>query len=474
MESTSPPQPHLEWLDEDGVEAIHDASMRVVETLGIQLGHQRARDLVTEHGGSVDENGVATLPRAVVESAVERAPASFTLHARNQGNDVTVGGDGPPVRAPSYGPSVVRTANGDRRDAELADYETLVKLAHTTEAITCAGYNNCEPTDADPADRHLAMLERSLTLSDKPVMGPTQGSERAQDCMEMVGIATGDPELAKPVVAGLINTVPPRRIGTEMLGGLLTYADHGQPLVASSFTMAGASGPSDLASSMVQANAENLVAITLAQLVTPGTPVVYGVPSTRVHARYGSLSIGTPASALFAGFAGQMARYYGLPSRGGGTLSDAKAVDYQSGFESTLVAAATSFGGVDFVMNAAGVLESYSAVSMEKFVLDCEVLESLDSLRRGVRVDAESISLDRIAAAEPGGHFVDDSAEDRRGYEPSVFDKRAHEAWAEDGCKSAVELGQDTVQARLEGYERPPMEDATREALEAYVDSHTT
>jgi trimethylamine--corrinoid protein Co-methyltransferase len=494
----------LERLDAASVEAVHEASMHIVEEVGIRLDHERAQSVVEERGGSVDDDGVATLPRELVMEAVGRAPRTFTLHGRDPAKSVTVG-DGAPVRAPSYGPATVHTAvesedigsyddateedgaaeTGDatteRRDATLADYDRLVKLAHAEDAITCAGYSLCEPTDVPAGERHLAMLDRSLRLTDKPVMGPTHGAEHAQACIDMVGIAVDDRDLSKPYVAGLVNTTPPRSVDEAMLGGLLTYADHGQPLVVSSFTMAGASGPPTLAASLAQANAENLAVIALTQLVNPGTPVVYGVPSATIDGRYGSLSIGGPESALFVALAGQLARYYDLPARGGGALSDAKTVDYQSGFESALVGAVTAFSGVDFVLNAAGVLESYAAVSPEKFVLDCEILRSLDRFREGVRVDEATLALDRIAETDPASHFLEEgraAAEGTDGAAPfhrsAVVDKRSHGDWADDGGKSAVELGRDRVETLLEEYERPPMDAATERDLDACVAEHTT
>ena len=487
----------LERLDAASVEAVHEASMHIVEEVGIRLDHERAQSVVEDSGGSVDADGVATLPRELVVEAVGRAPRTFTLHGRDPDKSVTVG-DGTPVRAPSYGPSTVHTAGeaaggesesgrvrSERRDATLADYDRLVKLAHAEDAITCAGYSLCEPTDVPRADRHLAMLDRSLRLTDKPVMGPTHGAEHAAACMDMVGIAVGDRDLSKPHVAGLVNTTPPRSVDEAMLGGLLTYADHGQPLVVSSFTMAGASGPPTLAASLAQANAENLAVIALTQLVNPGTPVVYGVPSATIDGRYGSLSIGGPESALFVTLAGQLARYYDLPARGGGALSDAKTVDYQSGFESALLGAVTSFSGVDFVLNAAGVLESYAAVSPEKFVLDCEILDSLDRFHEGVRVDEETLALDRIAETDPASHFLDQSDEANTDtdtaagetapfHRSTVVDKRSHGDWADDGAKSAVELGRERVEQLLREYERPPMDAATERDLDACVAEHTT
>ena len=468
--------PNLDRLDAEGVAAIHEASMHIVEDIGIQLNHERACELFATHGATVDDDNVVTVPRDLVEERVEMAPAEFTLHARNPEGNVTVGGDGPAVRAPGYGPSNVRTFADGRRRARLSDYEDLLKLSQVEDVITCTGYDVCDPTDVDQAGKHLELLERSLALTDQPVMGPTHGERRAQTCMDMVGIAVEDRDLSRPYVAGLINTVPPRRIDTEMLGGLLTYAEHGQPLVVSSFTMAGASGPASLVASMAQANAENLVGITLAQLVNPGTPVVYGVPSSNIDVRYGSLSVGSPESALFVALAGQMGRYYDVPSRGGGALSDAKSVDYQGGFESMLVQAVTEFSGIDYVLHAAGILESYGTISPEKFVLDCEGLRYLDRFRDGFAIDGESFPMELMATVDSAGHFLSESGTlehaESAFYRPSVVDKRAHDDWADDGTKSAFEMAHDRVQRLLDAYEKPRLDPAVERELASYVEEH--
>jgi len=443
--------------------------MHLVEEVGVQLNHERAQELAAAHGGVVDDEGVVTLPRDLVEECVDLAPGSFVLHGRNPETAVTVGGDGPPVRAPGYGPANVRTRDG-RRSARLDDYETLLKLAHAEDAITCAGYGVCEPTDLDDDGRHYELLRRAIALTDKPLLGPTDGADRASACLDMVGIAVEDRDLSRPYVAGLVNTVPPRRIDTGMLGGLLAYAERGQPLVVSSFTMAGASGPATLASALAQTNAENLVGITLAQLVNPGTPVVYGVPTATVDGRYGSLSIGSPESAFFVAFAGQMGRFYGLPSRGGGGLTDGKTVGYQSGLESTLLQTVTRFAGVDFVLNATGILDSYATISPEKFVLDCEVIRYLDRFGETFDIDATDFRLDDLAAVEPGGYFPGDGDPTAQFYRSDVLDKRSFHAWADAGRPSSVAVGAERVAQLLDDYEPPPLPDAVAADLDDYVD----
>lgn len=465
--------PALDRLDEDGVAAVHEASMDIVEHVGVKVDHERARRLFEASGADVDGNGVVTVPRDVVEDCVAAAPSEFTLHARNPEQDVSVGGDGPPVRAPGYGPATVRTYDEGRRPSRLSDYEALLKLAHSEDVVTCAGYNLCELNDVDRDRRHLTMMERALALTDKPVMGSTYGAERARECMELVGIAVDDPDLRKPYVAGLVNTAPPRSLDETMLGGLMAYAERGQPPVISSLTMAGASGPATLAASVAQANAENLMGITLAQLVNPGTPVVYGLPSSNVDVRYGSLSIGSPESALFVAVAGQLGRYYDLPTRGGGGLSDAKTVDYQSGMESMLVQALTAFSGIDFVLHAAGILESYSTISPEKFVLDCEALRYLDRFRRGFAVDRQSFAPHLLSDVEPAAHFLGEPHTEVHSeaefYRSEVMDKRSHGGWADAGRKTAFELGRDRLASRLDEYRAPPMAPDTGRELAAYV-----
>lgn len=475
FEAGARPIPSFDRLDAGGVDTIHEASLHIIEELGIQVKHETARELVVSHGGSLQDDDLVTIPRGVVESAVNDAPARFTIHARNPDHNVTVGGDGPPVRAPAYGPANVRTFEEGRRRATIEDYESLLKLSQVEDVITSAGFSIVDPVSVSQDDRHLELTKRALTLTDMPLMGSTFGAQRAEECFDLVRIAMSDESLDEPCIVGLINTVPPRSFDTRTLGALLTYAEYGQPQIISSFTMAGASGPKSLAASMAQANAENLVGITIAQLHNPGTPVVYGVPSSNIDPRYGSLSIASPESAMFTSFAGQMARYYGVPSRGGGGLSDGKTVDFQSGFESMFLQAVTAFSDIDFVLHSAGVLESYSTISPEKFVLDCEAIRYLDRFREGFPVNAASFPFERMAESGPAGHFLDDSgtnANDTPFFQPAFVDKRSHGDWSDDGAKSAFEQAHDRVREQLAAYEQPPLPAGVEQELQAYIRSH--
>ncbi|MEA5387907.1 trimethylamine methyltransferase family protein [Haloarculaceae archaeon H-GB2-1] len=355
--------PYPDRLSAAGEDEIHEKALTILEEYGMKVGHETGRDLLAEHGCDVDEETeLVTFPRDLVEECVAQVPSSFTLHGRGEGTNVEVGGDDY-VLMPTGGPPNVLTYEEGRRPSTIDDYEDFLKLAHESDVMTSTGYVICEPNDIVEKTKHLELLQRHLTFSDKPVSGSCYGGDRAKACADLVGIAHDDPDLSKPYIASIANSVSPRTWDTKMTGGLLEYARRGQPVVVSPAVMAAASGPATIAGSLALANAEILAGFTMGQLANPGTPMVYGLPSSNIDVRYGSFAIGSPEGALFVSFAGQMSRYYDVPSRAGGGLTDAKTVDSQAGTEATLQMLTTLQSGVNFVLHAAGVLDSYSTAS---------------------------------------------------------------------------------------------------------------
>jgi trimethylamine--corrinoid protein Co-methyltransferase len=169
-----------------------------------------------------------------------------------------------------------------------------------------------------------------------------------------------------------------------------------------------------------------------------------------------------------------MGRYYGIPSRGGGSLSDTKSIDYQGGFESMLVQAATQFADIDYVLHSAGILESYSTISPEKLVLDAEMMRYLDRYERGFQIDETTLALDLVSEVEAAGHFLSERhtlthSKDEL-YRSEIADKRSHGDWADDGSKSAFEIAHDRVQEDLQNYERPELDSDLVQELETYVE----
>jgi len=207
-------------------------------------------------------------------------------------------------------------------------------------------------------------------------------------------------------VITLVNTLAPLQIDRLALESIFVTAEQGQALVVSPGPMAGSTGPVTLAGNIAQGNAEGLVGLALAQMIQPETPVVYGLMATTSDLRTGGVSIGAPGCFVQARYAKALADYYHLPCRSGGGLTDARAVSVQSGFEAALSLFAAAQAGIHLVIHAAGILDSFMAMSFEKFIYDLDLISSVDFFLRDLPVDEESLAVEVINEVGPGGSFL--------------------------------------------------------------------
>ncbi|MBI3760961.1 MAG: trimethylamine methyltransferase family protein [Chloroflexi bacterium] len=266
--------PKYKYMSEEGIEIIHETSLKVLEEYGLEYNHPEAFEALERAGAEVvnRETNHVRLPRGLVLECLAKAPSTFEMQARNHANDVIIGGDWMAC-APMYGsPFVHDLETGARRDATLADFQNFAKLAHMTPQIHNTGGTLVEPEDTDLDTRHLDMVYSLIKYSDKTFMGSVTSAANARDTIEMAAILFGGKEAIakKPAVISVINVNSPRRYDTRMLESMLEYVKAGQPVLVTPFSSAGAMSPAAMGGTLVQVNAEVLAGVTLAQIVNPG------------------------------------------------------------------------------------------------------------------------------------------------------------------------------------------------------------
>lgn len=465
-----------EFLSSEDIQAIHDTSMKLLGEVGILFPDKQALKVFEKHGFKIEGQKVFFSEDQVM-GTIKNVPQQFTIHARNPKREVVIG-DGKPTFAPGYGaPFLVDPQSPEgKRKPNLEDYHNLVKLAHALPNQDMSGHLMVEPQDIASETAHLHMLFANMTLSDKVFIGSSEGRLGAQHTMEMIDILFGG-NPGKPVTCGLINPLSPLGYGTEMIEALVTYAEAGQPLVVAALIMAGSTGPITLAGVLAVQNAELLAGIVLAQLITPGLPCFYGSTSTNIDLRSGALAIGSPELSLCISAHAQLARFYGLPSRAGGALTDASITDAQSGYESMFSLLTTINSGIDFVLHSSGIVSSYLAFSFEKFVMDDEICGMLRHYANGLNVDSDTLAYDVIANVGPGGHFLgeDHTLERCRTefWQPNLFDRSGLEAWWDGERMDTYERSRQRWQELLTDHEDPPLDDPVRRDLAKYVEEHS-
>jgi trimethylamine--corrinoid protein Co-methyltransferase len=461
-----------EFLSPGDITQIHQTSMKLLAEIGIFFAAEQAVEVFKKQGFKTDGKTVFFDEKQVM-AAVEAAPTKFTIHARHPDKQVKVGG-GNPVFAPGYGAPFIIDYETGRREATMADYEQLARLADALPNQDLSGHLLVEPGDLPAGTAHLHMLQASMVHSDKPFMSSTEGTTGARHTLKMAEILFGQkPE--QPVTIGLINSHSPLAFAEEMLHALLVYAAARQPVIIAALAMAGSTGPITLAGILAMQNAEILAGITLAQLISPGTPVVYGSTSTNLDMKTGGLCIGSPELSLVVTATAQLARHYGLPCRSGGSLTDAHSPDAQAGLESMMSLLTVANSGVDFVLHAAGILGSYLTFSYEKFVLDDEMCGMIRQYRRGIEVSPDTLAYEVIAnVGAHSNYLVEDHTLIRcrtEFWQPSVLQRGGLEGWQSSGRPQVIQFAHQRWQKLLAEHQDPPLDETTRRQLQAYVDS---
>jgi trimethylamine--corrinoid protein Co-methyltransferase len=461
-------------LSQEQVEQIHQASIKLLANVGVEFPYEEALAVFKRNGIKVDGKRVF-ISEDQLMGALETVPKQFTIHARNPERNVTIG-DGSPVFAPGYGAPFLVDAELGKREPTMEDYEALTKLAHALPNQDISGHLLVEPGGVAADTVHRRMLRAHMVHSDKPFIGSAVGKVGAQQTMEMAQILFGDELGDRAVTISLINSLTPLGYSTEMLEALVAYARVRQPLVIAALAMAGSTAPITLAGVLVTQNAELLAGVALTQLISPGTPVVYGSTSTNIDMRSGALAIGSPELSQMIAAHAQLARYYGLPSRSGGSLTDASYPDAQAGFESMMSLMTTVDCGIDFVLHTGGILSSYLAFSFEKFVLDDEMCGMVRRFRQGIRVDPATLAYDVIAKVGPGGNYLVETHTVKRCrtefWQPALCDRGGLEAWMLGGRQDAVDRARKRWQKLVDAHEDPPLDDTIARQLTDYVDQH--
>ncbi len=323
--------PRYEILSADAMAQIDAAWRRLMTEIGVEFMSDRALELFRAAGQKVEENTVFLDPEFVL-AQVAKAPREFDIQARNPANTVHIGGDAM-VFGAVYGPPFVRQGEV-RRDASFDDYKNFLRLAQTSPVLDSAGGVVCEPNDTPLDSRHLDMNLALMTLTDKIYMGNVVSGGNARDTIAMSSILFGGRESIErtPACISLINCNSPLRWDDRMLDALFEYAEAGQPVVLTPFILMGAMSPVTIPAALVQQIVEALSGIALAQLVRPGTPVVFGSFLSNIDMQSGSPTFGTPESGFGLLFTGQIARHFGLRFRSGGGLSSSQVADAQAGY----------------------------------------------------------------------------------------------------------------------------------------------
>ena len=395
-------------LTQEQVERIHEASLEVLENVGLLVRYEKARNMFARHGCKVDsETQVVTFPRAVVEKYRKMIPPTFTFRGRDPKFDRVIPDDRPILVTGSSAPDIIDPLSGKERRARSDDIARIAHLVNELPAYDVFSVSTLAD-DAPEGQFTLARLYPALKYCLKPIRSTTKDLEDAQIILRLLFAIAGSEAayMERPFVTHhycpVVSPLTMDHLSTE---AIIYFSEKGLPVYPSIVPNGGLTSPMSMAGTVAQGNAEFLSAAVLMQMAREGTPTIYASLPTLADMRSGAYaSGGIECGMLHMAFA-QMARFYNVPSGGYIGLTNSKLNDAQSGYETGMSVVAGFLGGAD-MFNTGGLIDALKTFDFAKAVIDDEIFQMLKRMQRGIAFSDDDLALDVIAQIKHGGSFL--------------------------------------------------------------------
>ncbi len=431
----------MKVLSEEQIAELHSATLEVLERIGVRLTHPKAREVLAGAGARISGDR-ARIPAWLVEQAIRAAPHRLILGKRNGERSVVLEG-----AKYYYGPSLdcieyLDPQTNERRPFTADDCRITSTvcdaLPNYTWAMTIGMAADCPPTTAD-----RFIVKQVLTYTEKPLVFCCKDTQSVADIYAMAVLVAGGEERFRqaPNIVMYGEPVSPLTHFDPAMDKLVYCVERGIPVLYYPGAMMGGTAPMSLAGAIAQTSAESLSGIVVGQLLRPGAPMIYGAAVGPMEMKTTIFPYGAPELALATTALAQLAQSYGLPFFGFGGATDAKFPDAQAGIEAAFQLTVQALGGANLIHDC-GWMDHGCIASPSYMVLVHDVTQMVDSFARGVPINQESLALDLIEKAGPGGHFLTEEhtlQHFREMFYSRIFDRTIKDDWIARGSKRLEE-----------------------------------
>ncbi len=468
-------QNQINVLSQEEIDIIHNHTLDLLETIGIRVDSIEAKELLRENGAIIDEKSdYVKFPESLVKEQLKKVPDSFTLW----GSDGTYKFD---VNTKSVNFATVGTPvniydpdhkKGIRKTV-LSDNVNQIRVVDSLKNIRCS-HVDVWPNDVPYLETHYHTIRAWAEHSFKPYGLGCYGRIASQDMMNLTSIIIGgDKELInRPRLVGFFNPTSPLMLTKILLNGLFIFAKYKQPTIIAPAASAGSTAPVTLAGLLVQSNMEVLSSIVLTQLINPGTPVFYSTMNCPMDPPTGNVAWGSVETGLITAGAAQLARFYNIPSRGPGAVTESKCFDIQNGYERFMTLLFAANAGINYI-TCAGTYESSLAEALELLVIDDEIIDIINRGREGINVNDETLALEQIKRVALEGKnylMLKHTAKNTRKeiFVPKLADRDRRGIWKRNGSKDIIQRAREKVNQILESQKGPGISEGVDKQLKEY------
>lgn len=445
----------LNVLSETDLERIHAASLALLEDHGVFSESDLILDVFQQGGAAVDrEAGMIRLRPGMVEAALESAPASFVFYGRDPKHDIVLE------------PGRMYSCMGGTSEPQIWDYDLGVPRSPTkADMVACTRVGHampnidiimalCSAGDVPIEQIHLHEYDAIFRNTSKPVIYGAPGRWHTEKFIEMAAAACGGEHefRRRPCVMLFVLSVSPLAIG-RYSEGIIEAVEFGVPILSGTGPMMGATTPVTVAGHLAQTNAEALFGIVMAQLIKPGTPVVYGPHAAVMDMATAQCTYGSAEQSLGRAALAQLGRFYDLPSFGLGGGVEAKVPDAEAAAQAMMGILLNALTGLTLTQ-CLGTMASGMYGAQEMLLICDEMVHMVKRVMAGIHVNDETLALDVIKEVAPGGEFLSHPHTARlfrkELFFPVLFRRQSIDQWLESGARPIVDIAHEQVRTILD------------------------
>lgn len=398
--------PQYRLLSPSQIQELHRATLEVLETVGVRVDHEQARQMFRKAGSRIKDGDIVQIPNYLVEEAIRSAPSRVTIYDRLGQEAMRLEG-----RRVYYGlgTDLLQTYDletGQLRESCLEDVANAAIVADYCKEIDFIASHGF-PHEVHKNMAFVAEFMTQVENSTKPIYFTAAGREDLTVIADMaVAVAGSDTQLReRPFLIHYAEPLSPLVHSAGAVDKLLLCADRGIPLNYAPALLSGGTGPVTLAGAIITANAEALSGLVMQQLRVKGAPMISGFSVTPMDMRTGSTVYGSPDERLTHSAGCDLYHYYGLPVWGEAGCSDSKAFDQQAAFESAFSILMAALDGCNLVHDI-GYLGQGLIGTPAAIVMCNELISYVRRIIRGFDMGCERLAVDLVRRVGPGGNYL--------------------------------------------------------------------
>jgi trimethylamine--corrinoid protein Co-methyltransferase len=454
----------LRFLDEEQLDKLREATLDLLESVGVRFHSERALEIFAEHGAPVDRDSqIVKIPRDLVLKAMSSVPRYFTLGARNPDLDLTLQDGVSYFTNDGCGHKVVDFETGEHRASTKADVAMMARINDYLPSMsfcwTMVSAQDCGVTsplhEVDAAWRNNTKHYQSVTM---------MGAQLCRYGVEMATALRGNPEEVRrrPPLSLIACTIAPLVQDKEAIESALVMAEAGLPVVIMSMPTMGTTAPATYAGALALADAEVISATVLLQLANPGAPVFHCILHAWADPRTGGY-VGYPLDCRTRYAPVEIAHHWGMPALGGAFGTDsAELASWQAAAEVATDPLLASLAGAEIVTGI-GLRDTYTLLYPEAMILDSDLYHQARHALMDMEISPESLAVDVVDKVQPGGHFLAQK-HTRTHMRSSLVRSNAQQLDASGKYRDLVECAREKVAWIMENHHpEPPSADVQKE-----------